>query len=276
MEQKPKILLLEDLQNWQDSISRLLILNDYDVVTASSLDAAIDLLRAKTFDVAVVDIRLNEGDVNNMDGIVFLDEIEKYYLEDRTHVIMLSGHATTKHAIDALERPTKIVTKFFLKEEIDNDKFISEVARTVRMTEGDRESRDEKIFRTDLPATFYNHVDIPLLIQQLMKKDADQETAKDFKLIFYNLLLPALPLAYKKVENIQNGGGNNEVYLLFWSRKDFHAIGLTITLASTKEPSSEYWDRFGQTEIIKRSSSKFYKGIAVKLRDMEFQDFLSA
>lgn len=275
MEQKPKILLLEDLQNWQDTISRLLVLNDYDVVTASSLDAAIDLLRAKTFDVAIVDIRLNEGDVNNMDGIVFLDEIEKYYIEDRTHVIMLSGHATTKHAIDALERPTKIVTKFFLKEEIDNNKFISEVARTVRMTIGDREGRDEKIFRTDLPATFYNHVDIPLLIQKLMNRDADQETTKDFKLIFYNLLLSTFPLAYK-VENIRNGEDDNEVHLLFWSRKDFQAIGLTITLVSTKESSSEYWDRFGQAEIIKRSSTKFYKGVTVKLRDMEFQGFLSA
>jgi hypothetical protein len=187
---------------------------------------------------------------------------------------MLSGHATLKHAIDALERPTKIVTKFFLKEEIDNDKFVSEVARTVRMTRGDREDRDKKVFRADLPATFYNQIDVPLLIQQLTHGDSDPESTKDFKLILSNLLLSLSPLTHK-MKTIQNMNESNKLHLLFWSRKDSHAIGATITLRSNKEPSGEYWDKFGQIEIVKQSSTKFYTGIAVKLQGMEFQEFLS-
>lgn len=274
MEDKPKVLILEDLQNWRDTISRLLILNDYDVVTADSLGTAMNLLQSKSFDVVIVDIRLNEGDVNNMDGIVFLDEIEKYYSEDRMHAIMLSGHATTKHAINALERPIKIVTKFFLKEEIDNDEFVSEVGRAVRITKGERDDRDTKTFRIDLSAIFYDLLDIPSLIQNLKHTNPDLESEKDFKAVLRNLLLSVSPLTYT-VKTIKDMNEKDKLHLLLWSRKNAQAVGVTITLQQGKEPSGDYWDQYGKTEIIKRSSSKYYTGIAMMLQDMQFQEFLS-
>ena len=274
MKEKTKILLLEDLQNWRDTISRLLTLNDYDVITADSLDAAVNLLGSKSFDVAIVDIRLNEGDVNNMDGIAFLDEVEKYYPEDRMHVVMLSGHATTKHAINALERPTKIVTKFFLKEEIDNDEFISEIARAVRITNGERDDRDEKTFRLDLPAIFYDRIDISSLIQQLTPTNANPEFEKDFKATLRNLLLSVSPLAHM-VKTIKDMNEKDKLHLLFWSRKYSQAVGVTIGLRSEKEPSGDFWNQFGRTEIIQQSSTKIYAGIAIRLQDMKFQEFLS-
>jgi hypothetical protein len=69
---------------------------------------------------------------------------------------------------------------------------------------------------------------------------------------------------------------NNKLHLLLWSRKTSQAIGVTITLRSNKEPTGKFWQKFGQKEMITHSSTKLYTGVAVKLQDMKFQEFLSA
>jgi DNA-binding NtrC family response regulator len=142
--EKPLLLILEDLSNWQDTLRRLADENVYQIFVVDSLEKAVALLKHNGFDVAIVDVRLDEGNVNNIDGISFLSELEKYYDDFCTHVIMLSGHATIAHTTNALTRPNQMVTNFFLKQEIDNNQLIDALAHAVRITQAERLGRSPR------------------------------------------------------------------------------------------------------------------------------------
>lgn len=70
--------------------------------TASSRDDAIGLLQTERFHVAVLDIRLEENDDGNEDGIKLLQDITS--LDLLIASIVLTGHSTNETALAALRR----------------------------------------------------------------------------------------------------------------------------------------------------------------------------
>jgi DNA-binding NtrC family response regulator len=83
-----------------------------DVVTASSGDQAVHLLRERTFDVVVSDVRLP--------GLSGIDLLEKVQEQDpETPVILMTAYATVDQAVDAMKKGAyDYVTKPFPNEKV--------------------------------------------------------------------------------------------------------------------------------------------------------------
>ena len=93
-----EILVIDDNSDIRTLISGILKDKGFDVRIATNYDQALNEIESKLPDVAIVDVKLDKGDV---DGINLLNEINK--IDKNVPVIMISGHANVQMAIDALK-----------------------------------------------------------------------------------------------------------------------------------------------------------------------------
>jgi CheY-like chemotaxis protein len=100
-----RILVVDDLLDWQKSISGLLSDEGYDVRSVGSRVDALEALDAGRFHVAVLDVRLDERDESNQDGLVLMHEIREKY--PSVAVIILTGYANIEMVREALEPDDK-------------------------------------------------------------------------------------------------------------------------------------------------------------------------
>ena len=92
---KGTILLVDDDRLVLNSMADWLRSCRYDVDTAATLQEAKNLLRAKTYDIALVDIQLGDED-----GFGLLREIND--MDNMTSVILITGYGTVESAISAI------------------------------------------------------------------------------------------------------------------------------------------------------------------------------
>ena len=93
---KISVLLVDDEKDFVESLAERLQLRDFNVATALSGDEAIKLVEENDFDVIVLDVRMP-----GKDGVETLKEIKN--IEQLSQVIMLTGHATVKTAIEGMK-----------------------------------------------------------------------------------------------------------------------------------------------------------------------------
>lgn len=94
MVEKRKILVVDDEEALRTVLSTELISEGYDVGTAADGDDAITELGKKTFDLVLLDIKMQR-----MNGFEVLKHIKDKH--PRTKVIMLTGFADLKNAIES-------------------------------------------------------------------------------------------------------------------------------------------------------------------------------
>ena len=85
------ILIVDDQQNWRETLEELLLADGYQVRTAGTLMEARALLAAEDLDVAILDIRLLDEPRYDIQGLELLQEIRRRGL--RVRVIVLTGYA---------------------------------------------------------------------------------------------------------------------------------------------------------------------------------------
>jgi len=98
---KTKILVVDDMPDVRATVSGLLLDAGFEVISASSKHNALHLLRSDQFSVAILDIRLDDTDEDNKDGLVLMHEIKKHH--PRTATIILTGYADVKMVREALQ-----------------------------------------------------------------------------------------------------------------------------------------------------------------------------
>jgi CheY-like chemotaxis protein len=98
------ILVVDDIADVRNTISGILQDEGYEVCPASSRAKALQLLDARLFSVAIIDVRLDEADEGNLDGLHLMREIN--YLSPETAIIILTGYGTKEMVREAL-RPDK-------------------------------------------------------------------------------------------------------------------------------------------------------------------------
>jgi DNA-binding NtrC family response regulator len=106
---KVRVLLVDDEEQFVETLAMRLEARDYAVSTAFNGDQALNHLKAKDADVVILDVLMP-----GLTGIDTLREMKK--LRPLTEVIMLTGHATVETAIegmklgafDYLMKPTEI------------------------------------------------------------------------------------------------------------------------------------------------------------------------
>ncbi len=91
-----KVLLVDDEQEFIETLAKRLNTRGFQAATALSGDDAIALLRERDFDVVILDVVMP-----GKDGIETLQEIKS--LKPLTEVVMLSGHANLELAINGMK-----------------------------------------------------------------------------------------------------------------------------------------------------------------------------
>jgi len=115
-----KVLIVDDIEDYLNSLTRVLS-DEYTVLKAKSLEEAKEKAK-EGIDIAIVDIRLSEEDMENKDGLVFLEWMRMNYPD--IPVIMMSAYKEFDLAVDALN----LGAKYFLKKPIS----IKELKGTIK------------------------------------------------------------------------------------------------------------------------------------------------
>ncbi|MCP4344117.1 MAG: response regulator [Desulfobacterales bacterium] len=97
---KGKILVTDDRQNWRELLDDILSGDGHEVETADSLKKATELLKNKTFDIAIIDMRLIDASPYNIDGIKVLKEAKAQ--QPSIKAVILTGYPDEKQKNKAL------------------------------------------------------------------------------------------------------------------------------------------------------------------------------
>ena len=108
---KGHILIVEDILDVRTTICGLIEDAGYSVHTASSRKEALTLLETTYIHIAVLDIRLEESDEDNQDGLNLMHDIANKYPSIAT--IMLTGYADVKTITSALQPNEKGISAAF-------------------------------------------------------------------------------------------------------------------------------------------------------------------
>lgn len=125
-----RVLVVDDLADLRATVSGLLQDEGYDVRVAADRLEAQRWLAAERFDAAVLDVRLNEADEKNEDGLLLMRDIKAH--APSTAVIILTGYATVKIVREALERDLDgLPPAFGFLEKTEMDQLVPLVDRAV-------------------------------------------------------------------------------------------------------------------------------------------------
>jgi two-component system, OmpR family, response regulator len=94
--EKFKVLIVDDEQDFLETIVKRMQARSIDVTGADSGSKALELLDGRDFDVTILDVKMP-----GMDGIETLREIKKK--KPLTEVIMLTGHASVESGIQGMQ-----------------------------------------------------------------------------------------------------------------------------------------------------------------------------
>ncbi len=92
------VLIVDDEEDFLETITERLNNRQVDASGARSGEEALKLLREKTFDVVIMDIKMPGG----MDGIEALREIKK--IQPLAEVLLLTGHASVETSIEGMKQ----------------------------------------------------------------------------------------------------------------------------------------------------------------------------
>ena len=126
MEQKRKILVIDDDRLVLKSLANLLKQQGYDVVCASDGPEAESLLRKAPPNLIVCDIRMPR-----QDGVTVIKNLKRISREEigiEIPFIFITGYASEEAPIDAV----KLGTKDYLLKPFDLDEFLKSVGEHVR------------------------------------------------------------------------------------------------------------------------------------------------
>ena len=96
MMEKINVLLVDDEADFVSTMAKRLAKRGVNPLKAESGETALNILREKSIDVVVLDVKMP-----GMDGVETLREIKR--LNPLVEVIMLTGHASVEVAIQGME-----------------------------------------------------------------------------------------------------------------------------------------------------------------------------
>lgn len=119
-DKKYSILVVDDQENWRDLLVELLK-EDFDVISAKDYEDALNKIKNQNppFYVIVTDMRLEDDEVGNEDGLKLIEYLDRR--GDETKTIVVTGYATVDTAKRALS--TLNAFDFLEKRPSNGDKF---------------------------------------------------------------------------------------------------------------------------------------------------------
>ncbi|MDA3917676.1 MAG: response regulator [Deltaproteobacteria bacterium] len=106
--QKPKILLIDDEEEFISTLAERLELRGYTCKTAEDGESGLRMIEEQNFDITVIDLMMP-----GMSGLETLRQIK--IISDELPVILLTGHGSTKDGLEGMS----IGASDFLMKPID-------------------------------------------------------------------------------------------------------------------------------------------------------------
>ena len=129
------MLLVDDEEDFVETLAQRLEVRDFDVATALSGADALERLEEREIDVVVLDLQMP-----GVDGIQVLRKIKEG--KPLIEVIMLTGHATVETAIEGM----KLGAFDFLTKPTETEELLEKIARAFgRKSEQDQRIREAEI-----------------------------------------------------------------------------------------------------------------------------------
>lgn len=125
MNRRGCVLIVDDDEDWCEELTEILQREGFQVDSAPTIAKALELLDDAIYHLLVVDIRMNEADQTNEDGINLLKELDSRGLNEATKVIMLSAYGTKERTRTAFKKYQ--VADFLFKEEFKKPMFLESV-----------------------------------------------------------------------------------------------------------------------------------------------------
>ncbi len=129
---KVRVLLVDDEEQFVETLAMRLEARDFAVATAFSGDQALDYLKGNEADVVVLDVLMP-----GLSGIDTLGMMKK--IRPLTEVIMLTGHATVETAIEGM----KLGAFDYLMKPTEIDELVAKITKA-RQRKAEQEERIQK------------------------------------------------------------------------------------------------------------------------------------
>jgi two-component system response regulator HydG len=120
MRDKTNILLVDDDVRLRTAVSKVLATEGYGVICASSGNEAIELLKARSFALTILDLRLPD-----IDGIALLGKARE--LQPESEALMITAHASVEKAVEAM----RLGAYDFVEKPIDSVSLLKTVAKAL-------------------------------------------------------------------------------------------------------------------------------------------------
>jgi DNA-binding NtrC family response regulator len=117
-----KALIVDDIPEYVDTIETYLE-DRFDVLKAGSLDEARKILADNQIDLAIIDIRLNEDDPENREGLELLTWLKERVPDVK--VIVMSAYREFDFAVEALNAGAD----YFMRKPLDPDELNSTIQK---------------------------------------------------------------------------------------------------------------------------------------------------
>ena len=136
-----EILVIDDNPDIRLLVSNILKDQNFEVRTAANYDQAVFEINKKLPDLAIIDIKLDKPDLDGIDLLKLITNKNK-----SLPVIMISGHATVKIAIEAI----KIGAYEFIEKPFSREKILNYVKRGLESAELKKEKDliENKLFHS--------------------------------------------------------------------------------------------------------------------------------
>lgn len=100
-----KLLVVDDLEDWQKTIRGVLQDKGYDVSIAGSTKDAVSLLSTSDYDLALLDLRLDETDEKNVEGLTLAKTIRDRW--PNVKIVIVTGYETPEVVQMSMESDAK-------------------------------------------------------------------------------------------------------------------------------------------------------------------------
>src|SRR5438270_9854581 len=94
MSRPGRILVVDDLLHWREQLVEILEDCGFFVDAVSNGSQALKHLEDRLYHVVILDVRLNDNDHSNTDGINLLSELDERGISEATKILMLSAYGT--------------------------------------------------------------------------------------------------------------------------------------------------------------------------------------
>lgn len=125
MNRQGRVLVVDDLEAWREELVETLQRDDFYAESVSTASQVLQQLDETFYHLIVLDIRLNDADQSNIEGINLLRELDKRGFSEATKVIMLSAYGTEEQ-MRAAFREYK-VADFLSKNKFTKQVFLESV-----------------------------------------------------------------------------------------------------------------------------------------------------